>query len=422
LAFEAPDVQDVQLTFAAAPPVHVQRQASEQWQVVAPVQAPADATQVEAVLRSLREAKVQAFVEENPADLEPYGLATPALRLALSVGQDRTEKTLLFGKVDAERKGVYAKHSNAPNVFLLPQQLWDSLPKTATALRDRTLLHYERDRIARLELQSADEQTVIVRTGTRQYQLEQPVQTRGDGETIYSLLWDLKELKVKEFIDDTPAQLEPYGLVTPRLRVTLQEEPADKEQSPRQHTLLFGNEAPEQQGTYVQLGERPAVYLVDSTAAQKVLRQTAFELRDKKLLAFESASIHKLQVQYPTLTLTLERRGDTWQLSEPNKQTIDKRWKVDDLLYELSALEYAKLLDEPTEDRAHYGLEPPQVRITLWQKDGAPVGPLAIGKAADAAGAENPLVYAQVGSTLYAIKASLLETLPKTAADLTAEK
>ena len=422
VAFALPDVQEIELAFAAAPAVSVQRQGSEQWQLTAPVNAPADTTQVQTVLRNLREAKVQAFVEENPADLEPFGLQTPALRLVMTVGQDRTAKTLLFGRVDPERKGIYAKRSDAPNVLLLPQQLWDNLPKTASALREKTLLRYERDHVARLEWQSANEQMVIVRTGARQYQLEQPVQTPGDGEAIYGLLWDLKELKVKEFIDDSPARLDPYGLTTPRLRITLWEESADQGQATRQHILLFGNEAPEQQGTYVQLGDRPAVYLVESSAAQKVLGKTSFELRYKKLLAFESASIQKLQLQYPALTLTLERRGDAWQFSEPNKQTIDKRWKVDDLLYELRTLEYAKLLTEPAADQAGYGLETPQVRIRLWQKDGSPVGPLIIGKAAEAEGTDVPLVYAQVGSTIYAIKAGVLEKLPKTMTDLTAER
>jgi Domain of unknown function (DUF4340) len=296
------------------------------------------------------------------------------------------------------------------------------LPKTAAALRDNTLLLYDRDRITRLELRSADEQIAITRTGARQYRLEQPVNAAGDGDAIYSLLWDLKELKAKEFAAEAPEQLEPYGLEPPRLRVTLWEEAADKGQDVRQYTLLFGSQAAEQEGIYVRQGDQPTVYLVDNGEAQRIMSKTAFALRDKKLLAFETATIHKVQLQYPTSTLTLERHKDTWQLSEPHKQTIEKRWKVDDLLYELSRLEYAKLLAEPVDDGAPFGLEAPQVRITLWPQGGSQLGPLLIGKSVDAEETEPRLVYAQLGTAVYAIKASLLESLPKTAADLTAEK
>ena len=69
--------------------------------------------------------------------------------------------TLMLGKADTERKGVYAKRGDAARVFLLPQDLWDNLPKTATAVRDKTLLKYEREHVTRLEMQSPGEHIVI---------------------------------------------------------------------------------------------------------------------------------------------------------------------------------------------------------------------------------------------------------------------
>jgi hypothetical protein len=424
LVFDAAEVQAVQLEPAAGTAVALQRQEADQWQLTAPVTATADTRQVQELLRSLRELKVQAFIDEHPADLEPYGLQTPALRLALTVGADRTVKTLLLGKVDTDRQGVYAKRSDTENVLLLSQQFWEKLPRTATALRDKTLLHYEREHITRLEMHTPDSQLVVTRTGPRQYRLEQPVNTDGDGDAIYSLLWDLKELKAKDFAAEAPTELAAYGLAPPRLRVTLHEEPPDKPQEARQHTLLFGIEAPDQQGTYVRVADRPTVYLVDSGGAQRLMGKSAFDLRNKKILAFEIGAVQKLQLQYPTAAFMLERRDKTWRLGEPHKQAVQQQWKVENLLYELNTLEYARLIAETTEDGAQYGLETPQVQITLWPKDGAPIGPLTIGKAVDSDSAETRLVYAQVrpGPSLYAIKADFLEALPKTLADFTSDE
>jgi hypothetical protein len=423
LAFDNADVQEVQIASGTEAPVILQRQEKDQWQMTAPTNARADEKQVRSLLQSLRDVKVQAFVAEQAADLEPYGLHTPMLRLALTVGPDRTVKTLLLGKLDTNQKGVYAKRHDADNVLLLPQQFWDNLPKTATALRDKILLHYDREHIVRLELQTPEGQIVITRTGPRQYKLEQPVATDGDSDAIYSLLWDLKELKAKDFVADTAAAPGSYGLEPPRRRITLWEKPSDNAPE-TQHTLLFGDENPEHQGTYVQIAERPTIALVDSLEAQRLSGRTIFDLRNKKLLAFETEAIQKIHLQYPTSALTMERQGDAWRLSEPQKQAIQERWKVDNLLYELSALQYAKLVADTVQDSALYGLDAPQLQVTLWRRDGTRIGPLSIGKAADPGSDNTPLVYAQTDphAPLYAVKAEFLSHLPKTPADLTADK
>jgi hypothetical protein len=121
--------------------------------------------------------------------------------------------------------------------------------------------------------------------------------------------------------------------------------------------------------------------------------------------------------------LTLERHGDFWKLSEPQKHTIRQRWKIDDLLDELSRLEYAAVVAESAANSTQYGLDTPQVQVTLWPANGTPIGPFAIGKATDARSSEPRSVFAQVGphTPLYIIQADFLEVLPKTVADLTSE-
>ena len=423
MAFDLADVHEVHVEYATLPPVVLQRQDNNAWQLTAPVSATADAQQVQTLLQRLRDVKIQAFVAEQPADLDPYGVHPPALRLAIVVGKDRVVKTLLLGKQDAERQGVYAKRHDTANVFLLPQAFWDSLPKTPAALRDKTLLHYDRERITRLELLSADNRIVITRTGPRQYQIEQPVSADGDNEAIYRLLQELHALRATDFSAETPDELAAYGLASPRFQVTLWEETGNTAGEVRQHALHFGSAAADGQGLYARVPERPTIYLVDSQAAQRLMEKTAFELRNKKILAFDSAAIQKIRIQYPTSALTLERHGDSWKLSEPKAHTLRQRWKVDDLLDELRRLEYAAVLAESADNGTQYGLDTPQVQITLWHQDGTAVGPLAIGNTTETGGADTRLVFARAGphTPLYAIKADFLDVVPKTAAELSSE-
>jgi hypothetical protein len=420
--FDPGEVQEVHVAFDMQPPVVLQQQ-NDAWQLTAPVIASADEPQVRTLLQRLRDVKIQAFVAEEPAELAPYGLHVPALRLTVAVGQDRVKHTLLLGKLDTDRQGVYAKRADTANVFLLPQSFWDNLPKTPAALRDKTILHYDRERITRLELLAVDNRTVITRTGPRQYRLEQPISAEGDSEAIYRLLGELKELKAKDFTAETSDDLATYGLVSPRFQITLWEEVSGPAQDMRQHTLHFGNAAPDTQGVYVRVAERPTVYLVDSLAAQRLLDMNAVELRNKKIFAFDTGTIQKIRLQYPTSTFTLERDGDAWRLSEPKDQAFEQQQKIADLLYELSTLEYATLVAETPDNISDYGLDTPRVQITLWSHDGTPVGPLTIGKTTDTNNPDHRMIFAQVAphTSLYTLKADFLDVLSETLADLTAE-
>ena len=375
------------------------------------------------MIQRLHDVKVQAFIAEDATDLESYGLQTPAWHVSLSMGQGHTPLTLSLGKVDSERKGVYAKRDDTARVFLLPQELWDNLPKTATALRDKTLMKYDREHITRLEIQAPNEDIVITNTGPRQYTIEQPVQTPGDGDAIYNLLRDIQDLKAKDFVAETPDALDLYGLDAPRRRITVWEK-APTAQEATQHELLLGAEAPDGQGIYARLAEGPVIYLVGNTEAQRIMTKTAFDLRNKKIFAFTADKVQKMHVQYPTTNFTVERRGNAWKLTEPQKQDISQRWKVDNVLYELSTLEYAKIVADSPDDRSRYGLDAPQVQITLWEQDGSILGPLIVGTTTDNIVPGTKTVYAQAGphTPLYALKADFLNSLPKTPNELTTEK
>jgi hypothetical protein len=423
LAFTPAEVQEVQFARGTDAPVVVQRQAEDTWRLTAPVSAKAEAQQIRGMIQRLHDVKVQAFIAEDATDLESYGLQTPAWHVSLNIGQEHAPLTLSLGKVDSEHKGVYAKHDEAARVFLLPQELWDNVPKTATAVRDKTLMKYEREHITRLEIQAPNEHIVITSTGPRQYTMEQPVQTPGDGDAIYSLLWDIQDLKAKDFVAETPDALDLYGLDAPRQRITVWEK-APAAQEAVQHELLLGAEAPDGQGIYAKLGEGPVIYLVGNTEAQRIMSKTAFDLRNKKIFAFTADKVQKMRVQYPTANFTVERNGNAWKLTEPQKHDIPQRWKVDHVLYELSTLEYAKIVADSPEDRSRYGLDAPQVQITMWQQDGSTLGPLIVGTTTDTVVPGTKTVYAQAGphTPLYALKADFLNSLPKTPNELTAEK
>jgi hypothetical protein len=163
---------------------------------------------------------------------------------------------------------------------------------------------------------------------------------------------------------------------------------------------------------------------VGNTEAQRIMSKTAFDLRNKRIFAFTADKVQKIRLQYPAAHFTVERSGNAWKLTEPQKQDISQRWKVDHVLYELSTLEYAKIIADSPDDGSRYGLDAPQVQITMWQQDGSTLGPLVVGTTTDTVVPGTKTVYAQAGpnTPLYALKADFLKSLPKTPNELTAEK
>ena len=75
-------------------------------------------------LEKLGAARVKEFAAETPASLQSFGLDRP-VRVDIHTGRDkdRATKTLLVGRVDATKQGVYAMRPGEPSVLLLPEEV-----------------------------------------------------------------------------------------------------------------------------------------------------------------------------------------------------------------------------------------------------------------------------------------------------------
>ena len=116
-------------------------------------------------LQRLQDAKVRTFVAEETADVQPYGLHVPTLRVTLAVGADRVQHTLLVGQESPDHQGVYAQRGSTTQVVLLAKDFWQGLPTTSVGWRDKTLLQYDRDHVTRLELQAPQSTIQVVPHG-----------------------------------------------------------------------------------------------------------------------------------------------------------------------------------------------------------------------------------------------------------------
>src|SRR5207245_8187389 len=210
-------------------------------------------------LDKLAAQKVREFVAEAPPSLAPYGLDRPA-KLTIHTGRDkeRASRTLLLGRVDAAKKGVYAMRPGESSVLLLPQEVDTQLPQNLAVLRNKVVVAVDRDKVTRVEIESP-KGTVAAAREKDQWTLVTPQPLPADQVEIGAVVSKLRELRALAFLSDDATGIPRY-LAKPEVRVTLTERGGGA-------TTVLLAPSPEMRGgvpsAYAAVGGKGPVVLVD---------------------------------------------------------------------------------------------------------------------------------------------------------------
>ena len=413
LAFERKDVRSVEVR---APAGQVLAAASakgaDEWQLTAPLAAPADRDAITGLLEKLRAAKIKEFVTDTPKTPAEFGLDRPT-RVTLGVGEDasRTMRTLRFGKAVPEKKGIYAQREGDSSVLLVEEDLWKSIPASAMALRDKTIFAYDRGKVERVELESPKGKVALALQDGK-WRITAPVALRADEGAMSQVLFKARDLRAKEVVAEDAKRLAAYGLDKPQVRLSVWEKDAKE---PR--TLLLGPAREKDRAYATTLGPGAGgVAAVDATTLQDFARGVT-DLRDRSLSeAFDTKDVTRVTIQRPSVTLSLDRTGtgeEDWQLAAPRKGKT-RGGRVSELLWTLRNLKWKDLVAEQGWDPARYGLDAGATTVTLTGKDGQTITALAVGKQ------EGGVTYVRVPgqAALYAIDSKTLGDLPGTPEEL----
>jgi hypothetical protein len=381
--------------------------ADNRWKLSRPVALAADGETVGAFLEKLGAAKVKEFVAEGPSTLEPYGLDRP-WRVTLHTGKDkeRASRTLLIGKVDGP-KGVYAMRAGETSVLLIPEDVWTALPKNVAAVRDKTVVRFDRDKVTRLDVESPQGPVTLVRENDK-WRITAPQALAADQVEAGGLLVALQNLRAQGFLGEDAAI--PRFLARPDVKVTVTDADGPK-------SLLLAPSPERRAGqamAYAAVAGRGPVVLVDGKALREFSRSVT-DLRDHTLLAgLEPKDVKRLQVTAAGQTIVLERTGESdWRVIEPAKGAA-KSAKVEDLLYTLRGLKWKDVVAPGGEDPAKYGLATPSVEVRLFRGDGTEIGAVVVGKQ----DADRLYFKTRAAPAIYAADPKQVGTLPKSVDDL----
>jgi hypothetical protein len=302
------------------------------WKIVAPVNADADANEVSGLTSALTGLEVNRVVDENATNLAEYGLADPRLKIAFKA-TNGVSGELHIGDKSPTQSDMYAVKPGEKRVFLVPAFQETSLAKNTFSLRDKRILHFDRDKVDVIEVNVPGSPLVqVARTGT-DWVVKAPIQARGDYSAIEALLTRLATAPMTELVDPNSPQT--FGLEAPTAVVTVGAGSA-------RAALELGAERDGK--LYARDRERQLIFAADPSLASD-LKKTVDDLRDKDLFEFRSFNATRLRLtrgkdsyEFQKVAGTGDNASDKWQRVVDGKATDVDLTKMEDFLTKLAAL------------------------------------------------------------------------------------
>ncbi len=337
--------------------VRVERSA-DAWRMREPVTYPAQSTAIEALLAALEHLKPRRWMplEEigGSEALKAFGLDNSAAVLTLESPQGPW--TIKIGNPLPLGDQFYFQRLGTEGVFTAEGRVFDLVPLSAAAWRDRNLIDLRNDVVDHFELRRKTAIEAVRNPQNHQWQLVKPLAARANSDRINGLLTSLQMTPVTGFVSDSPfVDLEGFGLQSPDADVLLGAGGRTIAQ------LQFGHAATNVPGQlFVRRLAHTNIVLVP-TPILVLLQAPLAEFRDRRLIPPDWDTT-ALQIESGNHPLAAERTGTNWALVRPYRAEVDAV-EMAILLNGLASLRIRDFPSDVVADYGRYGLNPPMFSI-----------------------------------------------------------
>jgi hypothetical protein len=342
------------------------------WEIVEPVKTKSDASQVSGITTTLASLEVQRVIDDNPPDLEEYGLAKPRVRIEFKAGGQ--DHTLLLGRKTPPATDYYAKLADQPRVFLISSYLDSTFNRSTFDLRDKTAVAVNRDEIDSLTVNAGGKTMRFAKSGG-DWRIAEPIEARGDFSAIDGLVNRISSLQMTSVVAESGKPSE-YGLDKPAATVTIGNKSSHA-------TLDLGTSAGDK-GVYARDESRPIVFTVESSLLDD-LRKDPSDYRVKDLFDARAFNTTHVEIAHGGQTWTFDKSTrknkdgqdeEVWHESSPRQKDITAD-QIGDLLAKITSFR-AESFASAAPARA---LDAPDLTITLKSDDGKRTETARVGKA-----------------------------------------
>lgn len=295
--------------------IRVERTTNGTWQIVKPINYPAQTLAVDNLLQALQELtprdRISAEDLKGRRNVDAdFGMQTPTATVVLE--QPGDERTLRLGNLTAPGDQIYAQVVGAAGVDIISTNLLQLIPRQVDDWRDTLFLSLPGRGVF---------DRITVTNGTKSFVLQSDLTNsswhilphdRVNISRLAALFTQLAALRVEKFVSDkSNADLEPYGLQPPELQL-------DFDQGTNHLlTLQFGKSPTnDADSVYARRDDQNTVVLVSADAA-RYWREEKVEFRDRTLAGMYTWLPDEIDVAGRANFSVRRATNDAWRVTAP---------------------------------------------------------------------------------------------------------
>lgn len=236
------------------------------WQLVQPLSAKGDVKVIEKLLTNVVTSRKDAvlFEKVEHAKLVELGLGSPEVEMGLK--SESGETVIVFGERGPTNNVAYAMFKGRPEVYRVHSDLKKEVSKDVYALRDKTILDFDPTKLRRLEIVKNGKRSVIIEQNQAKWNMLEPVAGIASMAKVLEYLFAIKNGEIKAFADEAPADLAPYGLVSPMLQLTIYQEQQEKP-----YVLIIGGKDRTNRGYFAKINQAKKVFVVEEALLETLI-------------------------------------------------------------------------------------------------------------------------------------------------------
>jgi len=234
------------------------------WMLERPIQALCDRDKIDEILNELDNSKALRFASEKPNNLNKYELNKSWLTISLFDTALNLPNTLYVGK--KEKQEYYARNKSRASIFLIDSSLVHDLNINLFDLRDKTIVSVENDSVTEIEIQYPDFSFYCLKDSTNRWYMVKPDSGLAKSWKVSSLLYDINDIEVAEFIDESYKPDTIYGFNRPGMKIKL------KNGEDTVCDLVFGKKT--QNNVYLKNNLTNVIYLVRAKIKEDLVIET----------------------------------------------------------------------------------------------------------------------------------------------------
>lgn len=400
LSVKDADINRIELARREGETTLLEKDSSGTWMITAPTAYPVDKDAVTSLVSAVATIASDKVVDEKAGDLSQYGLVPPALTVTVRL-KDGKSKKVLFGEATATGSGVYATAPGDARLYTVASYTKDGIDKRTADLRDRRLLTFNSEKLARVVLSSHKMETEFGKNASGEWQIVKPKPYRADVFAVDDLVRRLKDVKLDPALsgDEQKKAASTFGSAASVARLTVTDANGSQNLEIRKS---------KDDKYYAHSSVVEGAYSIEATLA-KVFDKTTDDFRNKKLFDFGFNDPSRVDYRGAKVQTTVSKAGEKWfrggkPLDSASIQTlIDK-------LRDLSATKFAES-----------GFGSSEIEITVVSSDGKKSEKVAFAKSGAKSGADS-LARRDGDGSLYVIAAGTVDEIERAAADLKEDK